>query len=110
MIEPGNYLAGTSLFEGKIIDATAEAMWNKMSPEVKGAYGREFFDSRSQLMRSYSESGIRNLTPVLESYTNGLLDVFPQVRYQPATWQFKMRFFIATHFPEIFFDLIYGNP
>jgi hypothetical protein len=35
MIEPGNFLAGTSLFNDKIINASANEMWNNMSEEVR---------------------------------------------------------------------------
>ena len=35
MIEPGNFLAGTSLFNDKIINASANEMWKFMSDEVK---------------------------------------------------------------------------
>ena len=35
MIEPGNFLAGTSLFNDKIIEASASEMWNNMSEEVR---------------------------------------------------------------------------
>ena len=35
MIEPGNFLAGTSLFNDKIIEASANDMWNYMSDEVR---------------------------------------------------------------------------
>jgi hypothetical protein len=37
MIEPGNFLAGTSLFNDKIIEASANDMWNFMSEEVSVA-------------------------------------------------------------------------
>jgi hypothetical protein len=107
MIEPGNFLAGTKLFDAKIIDQTAEGMWNKMSDEVKNAYGEELFKSRADLMKSYTIGGVQDLSPVLDGFTNGLLDVFPQVRYQPMTWQFKLRTFVATHLPEVFFDWMY---
>ena len=35
MIEPGNFLAGTSLFNDKIINASANEMWNNMTDEVR---------------------------------------------------------------------------
>ena len=53
MIEPGNYLSGTNLFQGEVIDSTAEKMWETMTNEVKSAYGRDFFNSRVELMRTY---------------------------------------------------------
>jgi hypothetical protein len=43
----------------------------------------------------------------LQAYTDGLLDMFPQKRYQPMNLYFKVRVFIATHLPEIFYDSIY---
>ncbi len=109
MIEPGNYIAGTSLYEGDKIDADAKEMWDKMTDEVKDAYGEDLFKARKDLMRTYANFGYRDLTPVTRSLTASLLDVFPQVRYQPADLQFRLRYFIATHLPEIFHDLIYGN-
>ena len=127
MIEPGNYLAGTSLFQGEIINATGNEMWSKMNPEVRSAYGEDFFNGRIELMRKYRlilvvskkllennfilfsrDFGLKNLDPVIEAYTNALLDVYTQVRYQPTELKFRMRFFIYTHLPEIFFDKIYG--
>ena len=41
MIEPGNFLAGTSLFNDKIINASANEMWKFMSEEVRTVEGRE---------------------------------------------------------------------
>ena len=107
MVEPGNYLAGTKLFDNEIIDQAGAQMWKNMPDEVKNAYGEGFFRSRVDLMKSYNNSGDRDLSPVIESYTNGLLDVFPQVRYQPANWQFKKRFFIYNHLPEFVYEWMY---
>ena len=42
-----------------------------------------------------------------QAYTDGLLDVYPQKRYQPMNFYFKIRVFIATHLPEIFYDYLY---
>ena len=41
MIEPGNFLAGTSLFNDKIINASANEMWKFMSEEVRTGEGGE---------------------------------------------------------------------
>ncbi len=59
MIEPGNFLAGTSLFNDKIIEQSSNEMWNYMSDEVKCAYGKDYFDERKQIMKSYMTSGIK---------------------------------------------------
>lgn len=107
MLEPGNFLAGTKLFDNEIINQTGEGLWENMSTEVRNAYGDNFFKSRIELMKTYNYSGLKDLSPVLDGYTNGLLDVFPQVRYQPANFQFKMRFFVYNHLPEIVYDWWY---
>jgi hypothetical protein len=44
---------------------------------------------------------------LFQAYTDGLLDVFPQKRYQPMNLYFKVRVFIATHLPEFFYDYLY---
>ena len=58
-------------------------------------------------MTSYMKNGLADISPVINSYTDALLDVFPQKRYQPMDLYFKVRLFIATHLPEIFYDIIY---
>lgn len=107
MIEPGNFLGGTKLFAGNIVEKTAEDLKQKMPEEVKKAYGEDFFKSRIELMRGYTGSGSSDLSPVIEAYINALLDVFPQVRYQPMQMFFKVRSFVATHLPEFFFEWYY---
>ena len=107
MIEPGNFLAGTKLFNHKIIDAQAKKMWQDMPDEVKNAYGEVYFNQKVALMDTYLGSGSKTLKPVIESYTNALLDVFPQVRYQPMSAFWKFRTFIFTHLPESIFEYRY---
>ena len=46
MIEAGNYLAGTSLFSDKIINDSADEMWNNMSEEARYSEGKGNGDSR----------------------------------------------------------------
>ena len=107
MIEPGNFLAATKLFDQKIIGKQADAMWEKMTDEVKSAYGETYFRNKVAKMDTYFSIGFKTVTPVIESYTNALLDVFPQVRYQPMGLFWKVRTFVYTHLPEAIFDWIY---
>ena len=107
LIEPGNYLAGTALFNQKIVNDQAEAMWSEMSDEVKSAYGQDYFKMRTDMMAVYQKNSIKDLTPVLEAYTNALLDVWPAVRYQPMTAFWKIRAFVSTHLPESIFEWYY---
>ena len=71
-------------------------MWGSMDEEVKTTYGKSYFDQKVQqgkvfyamtqhlrfqvaIMKSYMTGGITDISPVINSYTDALLDVFPQV-------------------------------
>jgi len=107
VLEPGNFIAGTNIFNEKFVKSQADLMWNNMGEEVKNAYGKAYFDEKVEVMRSYMNNGIPDIMPVIDSYTDALLDMFPQKRYQPMDLYFKVRIFIATHVPEMVYDLIY---
>ena len=66
MIEPGNFLAGTNMFNDKIINRAAESMWNNMTEEVKDAYGKDYFQDRVNIMKGYMDTGIKDLSPVIQ--------------------------------------------
>ena len=78
-----------------------------MSEEVTNSYGKDYFKERIEIMKGYMTTGEADQTPVLDAITNGLLDVFPQKRYQAMNMYWKIRTFIALHLPEIFYDMIY---
>ena len=80
VLEPGNFIAGTNIFNEKFVRSQAELMWANMGEEVKAAYGKQYFDKKVEVMRSYMNNGISDISPVINSYTDALLDVFPQVR------------------------------
>ena len=71
-------------------------MWGSMDEEVKTTYGKSYFDQKVKtdidetmqllnllfkvaIMKSYMTGGITDISPVINSYTDALLDVFPQV-------------------------------
>jgi len=107
LLEPGNFIAGTNIFNEKFVKSQADLMWSEMSEDVKKVYGKEYFDQKVTVMRSYMSNGTKDLSPVINSYTDALLDVFPQVRYQPMDLYFKVRCIIATHMPEKIYELLY---
>ena len=49
----------------------------------------------------------QKLSVVLEAFSNALLDVFPQRRYQAMNLYFKVKVFVAEHLPGIIYDAIY---
>ena len=107
MIEPGNYLAATRLFNKSIIGRQAEAMWKDMPEEVRNAYGESYFQSKVDIMDTYFAQGCKTVQPVVDAYSNALLDVFPQVRYQPMAWFWKIRSQVNSHLPESVFEWLY---
>ena len=107
IIEPGNFIAGTKILTDKKIESDSNEMWSNMSDEVKAAYGEDYFNERVKIMKGYMSTGESDQSPVLDAITNGLIDVFPQKRYQAMDMYWVVRTFIATHLPEIFYDTIY---
>lgn len=107
ILEPGNFIAGTNIFNETFVKGQAELMWNNMDTEIKDAYGKDYFNQKVEIMRSYMNNGIPDIMPVINTYTDALLDVFPQARYQPMDTYFKVRCFIATHLPEAVYDYLY---
>ena len=108
MLEPMNFIAGTNIFNESFVKSQADKLWSAMSAEVREAYGGEAgFDAAVDTMRGYMNGGSPDTRPVIEAYTNALLDVFPQVRYQPMDLSNKVRNFVATHLPEAVYDALY---
>jgi len=107
VLEPGNFIAGTNIFNEAFVNSQAELMWGSMDEEVKTTYGKSYFDQKVAIMKSYMTGGITDISPVINSYTDALLDVFPQDRYQPMDLYFKTRVWIAHHLPEIVYELLY---
>ena len=80
ILEPGNFIAGTNIFNEKFVKAQAQLMWEGMDEEVKTTYTKAYFDKKVEVMRSYMNNGISDISPVINSYTDALLDMFPQVK------------------------------
>nr|XP_053633057.1 D-beta-hydroxybutyrate dehydrogenase, mitochondrial-like [Cherax quadricarinatus] len=59
IIEPGNFIAGTSIFSETSINDAAKTMWETMSDDVRSDYGREHFEARVNLMKKYAKIGRR---------------------------------------------------
>ena len=72
-------LIGTNIFNENFVKSQADLMWSKMDREVQDVYTKKYFDEKVEVMRSYMNNGITDISPVIDSYTNALLDVYPQV-------------------------------
>lgn len=86
LLEPGNFVAATSIFSQKFIKEQADSMWdNSMTEEVKSAYGEAYFNKRVEIMSSFMSGGITDSSPVTDAYINALIEVWPQKRRVPVS-------------------------
>lgn len=46
ILEPGNFIAGTNIFNERFVAAQADQMWAGMGEEVKQVYGKQYFDKK----------------------------------------------------------------
>ena len=74
-------IKGTNIFNENFVKSQAELMWSKMEKEVQDVYTKNYFDQKVEVMRSYMNNGITDISPVIDSYTDALLDVYPQVSW-----------------------------
>ncbi|XP_002128232.3 D-beta-hydroxybutyrate dehydrogenase, mitochondrial-like [Ciona intestinalis] len=107
IIEPGNYIAGTSIFTKDGVKKLGDSMWEKMPDNVKEDYGKKLFDLRVAEMQTYCSKGMDDLRPVLNAYEDALLSRIPLIRYQPMEAYWTIRSFVFTHFPSFIADYLY---
>nr|XP_060617932.1 D-beta-hydroxybutyrate dehydrogenase, mitochondrial-like [Anolis sagrei ordinatus] len=107
IVEPGNFIAGTSLYSSEGIKATAEKMWEEMPETVRQDYGRKYFDEQVAKMETYCQSGSTDLSPVIESITHALTSPSPYTRYHPMDYYWWLRMQVMTHLPGAISDRLY---
>lgn len=107
VIEPGNFVAATALYEGDAIKRQSDNMWNNMSQRVKDDYTEEYFRKQIETMTYYSKHGNSDTSPVIKTMVDAVSHTYPQTRYQVMSWQEKVKCFVSTHFPSIVYDSIY---
>ncbi|XP_066972239.1 D-beta-hydroxybutyrate dehydrogenase, mitochondrial-like isoform X2 [Macrobrachium rosenbergii] len=107
IIEPGNYVAGTSVYTEKVVDANAESLWLDMDDQVKEDYGgRDGFDRVLASQKRICSTGFKDITPVVTAMDDSLTQKYPQERYQPMGLYLYLITFISQHFPEWVSDYI----
>ncbi|XP_053566171.1 D-beta-hydroxybutyrate dehydrogenase, mitochondrial [Bombina bombina] len=107
VVEPGNFIAGTSLYSPEKIKAIADKMWSELPESVKNDYGRKYFDEKISKMNNYCTSGSTDTSPVINSVTHALTASTPYTRYHPMDYYWWLRMQIMTHFPGAISDRIY---
>ncbi|KAL8188347.1 UNVERIFIED_CONTAM: (2R,3R)-2,3-butanediol dehydrogenase [Gekko kuhli] len=107
IVEPGNFIAGTSLYSPERIQAIADKMWDELPEIVRRDYGRKYFDEQIAKMESYCSSGSSDTSPVIESIAHALMSVAPYTRYHPMDYYWWLRMQVMTHMPAAISDRLY---
>lgn len=107
VIEPGNFIVATGILTRDIVTSTAEKLWKEAPPGVQEDYGKAHFDQYMALMRSYCNSGQREIEPVLDDITDAITSKRPYTRYNPMEPHWWIRMQVMTHLPGAISDLLY---
>ncbi|XP_069474688.1 D-beta-hydroxybutyrate dehydrogenase, mitochondrial-like [Ambystoma mexicanum] len=106
VIEPSNFIAATGIFTREGIDARGEEMWREASEQVREDYGKSYFSRQIILMKSFVNSGVKDMSLVLNDITDALCSKFPYARYIPSDTYWWVRIQIMTHLPSAISDRI----
>ncbi|KAM4533655.1 D-beta-hydroxybutyrate dehydrogenase, mitochondrial [Odontesthes bonariensis] len=107
VIEPGNFIVATGILTRDIVATTANKLWTEAPSAVKEDYGKAHFEQHMALMRSYCNSGQKDLAPVLDDITDAILSKRPYTRYSPMEPHWWIRVQVMTHLPGAISDLLY---
>ncbi|XP_035874195.1 D-beta-hydroxybutyrate dehydrogenase, mitochondrial isoform X2 [Phyllostomus discolor] len=107
VVEPGNFIAATSLYSPERIQAIADKMWNELPEVVRKDYGKKYFDEKTATMHTYCNSGSTDTSPVIDAVTHALTAAKPYTRYHPMDYYWWLRMQIMTHLPGAISDRIY---
>ncbi|XP_064930003.1 D-beta-hydroxybutyrate dehydrogenase, mitochondrial isoform X3 [Columba livia] len=107
LIEPSNFVAATGILTADGIDKQAEALWSGASDTVQEDYGREYFTRHVALMKSFINSGLKDMSLVLNDITDALTSTHPNNRYNPMETYWWVRLQVMTHLPTAIADWLY---
>ncbi len=107
VVEPGNFIMATGILTRDIVTTTAEKLWKEAPPGVQEDYGKAHFEQYMALMRSYCNSGQREIEPVLDDVTDAITSKRPYTRYNPMEPHWWNRMQIMTHLPAAISDRLY---
>ncbi|KAM4606390.1 D-beta-hydroxybutyrate dehydrogenase, mitochondrial [Polymixia lowei] len=107
VIEPGNFIVATGILTRDIVASTANKLWSEAPSAVKEDYGKAHFEQHMALMRSYCNSGQKDVKPVLDDITDAITSKRPYTRYNPMEPHWWIRMQLMTHLPAAISDRLY---
>ncbi|RXM29832.1 D-beta-hydroxybutyrate dehydrogenase, mitochondrial [Acipenser ruthenus] len=107
IIEPGNFIAATGILTRDIVMETADKLWKEAPQIVQEDYGRAHFDRHVSVLKSYCNSGLRDVAIVIKDITDAVMSCYPYTRYNPTDAYWWIRLQIMTHLPAAIADRLY---
>ncbi|XP_068438255.1 D-beta-hydroxybutyrate dehydrogenase, mitochondrial [Clinocottus analis] len=107
IIEPGNFIAATSIMTRDLVASTANKLWSEAPSHVREDYGNARFEQHMALMRASCNSGQKDAAPVLDDITDAVMSKRPYTRYHPMEPHSWMRVQMMTHLPGAISDFLY---
>ncbi|XP_063588119.1 D-beta-hydroxybutyrate dehydrogenase, mitochondrial-like [Penaeus indicus] len=107
VIEPGNFAKATGIAGEERLRRQEEDLWGALDEDLRREHPRQALRAVTQALRAFRDAGPDSMTPVLVAMTDALTQRFPRARYMPMDLHTFVRIFVATHFPEWLYDLLY---
>ncbi|XP_037311150.2 D-beta-hydroxybutyrate dehydrogenase, mitochondrial [Pungitius pungitius] len=107
IIEPGNFLAATSIMTRDSVATMATKLWCEAPPQVQEDYGKARFESHMAGLRSHCNGGQKDAAPVLDDITDAVMSKRPYTRYHPMEPHSWIRVQLVTHLPGAMSDFLY---
>nr|XP_045608263.1 D-beta-hydroxybutyrate dehydrogenase, mitochondrial-like isoform X1 [Procambarus clarkii] len=110
IVEPGNFAAGTLLFGPDLAGPErVKALLATVSDDVKKDYGEDYHKRLEGFVKNIYKGTAKDISPVINAFTEALTQTYPQDRYCPMSAQTYMAVFVNTHFPAWVYDTLFGG-
>ncbi|XP_058488901.1 D-beta-hydroxybutyrate dehydrogenase, mitochondrial [Solea solea] len=107
IIEPGNFIMATGIMTREFVASETNKLWNEAPASVKEDYGKAHFEHHMAQMRSFCNSGSKDVGPVLDDITDAIMSKRPYTRYNSTEPHWWIRAQLMTHLPAAISDLLY---
>lgn len=107
VIEPGNFLAATSIMTRDSVAVTAAKLWREAPTQVQEDYGKARFEIHMAATRSHCNTGQKDAASVLDDITDAVVSKRPYTRYHPMEPHSWLRVQLMTHLPGAMSDFLY---